>query len=78
MLKIRLKRYGQKHNPIYNVGIMLSQTKRNGLTIKTVGFYNPQTKEFKLNVNIIVQFLYTGVQPTSKLIYLLKKSNILY
>jgi small subunit ribosomal protein S16 len=78
MLKLRLKRYGQKHNPIYNLGIMQSRTKRNGLTIENVGFYNPKTKELKLNVTIIVKFLQYGVQPTSKLKHLLNKSNIIY
>ena len=77
MLKLRLKRYGKKNNPIYNLGIMLATTKRNGLAIKNIGFYNPKTKNLKFNVSLIVNGLQNGVYPTATIKYLLTKINIL-
>lgn len=77
MLRLRLKRYGKKHNPIYNLGIMKSTTKRNGLTIKNIGFYNPKTKDLKFEIESIIQGLNCGVQPTVRVLFLLKKIKII-
>ena len=49
MLKMRLKRCGKKRQASYKIVIMPSTSKRDGREIKYLGFYNPITKELKLD-----------------------------
>ena len=53
MLKLRLKKKGKKRQPSYRVVVMLSTSPRDGKVIKDLGFYNPITKELKLDVENI-------------------------
>jgi small subunit ribosomal protein S16 len=77
MLKIRFKRCGKKQQPTYRLVVMKSTSGRDGKAIKDLGFYNPITKEIKLDVLNIVQMLKVGVQPTKTVKNLLIKSKIL-
>ena len=52
MLKMRFKRCGRKRQPTYRIVVMSDTTKRDGKTIQELGFYNPITKEIKLDVEI--------------------------
>ena len=49
MVKIRLKRLGYKKNPVYRIVVLNSTTKRQAAPIQQLGFYNPKTKEMKLD-----------------------------
>ncbi len=49
MVKIRLKRLGYKKNPTYRIVVIDSRSKREGAPIEELGYYNPKTKEMKLN-----------------------------
>ena len=53
MLKIRLKRLGAKKAPTYRVIVINSTTKREGKPIEELGYYNPKTKDMKLNIHKI-------------------------
>jgi small subunit ribosomal protein S16 len=77
MLKLRLKKKGKKRQPSYRVVVMLSTSPRDGKVIKDLGFYNPITKELKLDVENIRYQLENGVQPTKSVKNLLFKQNIL-
>ena len=77
MLKMRLKRCGRERQPTYRIVIMEATYKRDGRAIKELGFYNPITKEIKLDVENIVHNLEKGVQPTSVVKNLLIKSKII-
>ena len=77
MLKMRLKRCGKKRQASYKIVIMPSTSKRDGREIKYLGFYNPITKELKLDITNIISNLKFGIQPTKTLRNLLIKSNIL-
>lgn len=77
MLKMRLKRCGRKRQPTYRIVIMEATSKRDGRAIKELGFYNPITKEIKLDVENIVYNLEKGAQPTSVVKNLLIKSKII-
>ena len=77
MLKIRFKRCGKKQQPTYRLVVMPSTSGRDGKAIKDLGFYNPITKEIKLDVLKIVETLKYGVQPTKTVKNLLIKSKIL-
>jgi len=77
MLKMRLKRCGKKRHASYKIVIMPSTSKRDGREIKYLGFYNPITKELKLDITNIISNLKFGIQPTKTVRNLLVKSNII-
>jgi small subunit ribosomal protein S16 len=77
MLKMRLKRYGRKNQPIYRIIIIPNTSKRDGKAIKEVGFYNPNTKKVKLEIKPIINFLKVGVKPTKIVQNLLTRYSII-
>lgn len=77
MLKLRLKRTGRKKQPSYRVVIMENKSRRDGRPVDEVGYYNPITKQFNLNVDKIVSWLKVGVQPTNAVLKLLKQAKII-
>jgi small subunit ribosomal protein S16 len=52
-------------------------SKRDGRALQELGFYNPITKELKLDVESIVTNLNVGVQPTKTVKNLLLKAKII-
>ena len=77
MIKIRLKRYGRKKLPTYRLVVMDQKTKRDGKDIEELGFYNPRTKETKLNIQKIIKRLEQGAQPTDTVKNLFIKAKII-
>ena len=75
MLKIRLKRLGAKKNPTYRVIVINSTTKREGRPIQELGYYNPKTKEMKLDKTSALVWISKGAQPTETVQYLIKNCN---
>jgi len=51
-------------------------TKRDGKPVEQVGFFNPLNDEIKLNKERIIERLSQGVQPTPKVLSLLKNNGI--
>lgn len=72
MLKIRLKRMGAKKNPSYRIIVINSTTKREGRPVQELGFYNPKTKEMKLDLATAQDWVKKGAQPTETVQYLMK------
>lgn len=77
MLKMRFKRCGRKRQPTYRLVIMPVTSKRDGRALQELGFYNPITKELKLDVENIVTNLNVGVQPTKTVKNLLLRAKII-
>ena len=75
MLKIRLKRLGAKNAPTYRVIVINSTTKREGKPIEELGYYNPKTKEMKLNKESALAWISKGAQPTDTVKYLITNCN---
>lgn len=75
MLKLRLKRIGKKRSPSYRLVIMENEFKRNGRSIDEVGYYNPITKQYKVNYEKIQKWLSYGVKPTQTTRSLMTKFN---
>ena len=75
MLKIRLKRLGAKKMPTYRVIVINSTTKREGKPIEELGYYNPKTKEMKLNKEHAEAWISKGAQPTDTVKYLIANCN---
>jgi small subunit ribosomal protein S16 len=77
MLKMRFKRIGRKGQPNYRLVVMPSTSRRDGRPISELGFYNPITKEIKLDFENIIKYLNNGVQPTKTIRNLLIKEKII-
>lgn len=77
MLKLRLKRTGRKRSPSYRLVIMENTTRRDGRPIEEVGYYNPITKQSRLEAEKIKKWLDCGAQPTETVTTLLKKAEII-
>ena len=75
MLKIRLKRLGAKKAPTYRVIVINSTTKREGKPIEELGYYNPKTKDMKLNKEGAESWIKKGAQPTDTVKYLIANCN---
>jgi len=73
MLKIRLKRLGRKKHASYRIIVIDSKKRRDGKAIEEVGFYNPLTKETKINIESIKYRIKQGAQLTMTVQYLLNK-----
>ena len=75
MLKIRLTRFGAKKAPVYRIIVINSTTKREGRPIQELGFYNPKSKEMRLDKAAAESWISKGAQPTDTVAYLLKNCN---
>ncbi len=75
MLKIRLKRLGAKKSPSFRVIVINSTTKREGRPVEELGYYNPKTKEMKLNKESALSWISKGAQPTETVKYLIANCN---
>ena len=76
MVKIRLKRFGKKREVSYRIVATQSTSRRDGRPLEELGYYNPRTKETRLEVPAIVRRLKQGAQPTETVRNLLNKANI--
>jgi len=77
MVKIRLKRFGKKHEVSYRIVAIESSTRRDGRPLEELGFYNPRTDKTTLNAPAIAKWLKNGAQPTDTVRSILKKANVL-
>ena len=67
MVKMRLKRMGQKKAPFYRIVVADSRSPRDGRFIEEIGYYDPNTAK---------KWLSTGAQPTETVGKLLKIAGI--
>jgi len=76
MIKIRLKKYGRKGQPCYRIVATDSRTKRDGISIEELGFYNPMTDETHLKSQQILVRLKQGAQTTETVQNIFTKAKI--
>ena len=78
MVKIRLKRMGQKKAPFYRIVVADSRSPRDGRFIEELGTYDP-TKDpsvYKIDEEAAKKWLANGAQPTDEVAKLLKIAGI--
>ncbi len=77
-VKIRLRRMGQKKNPIYRIVVSDSRSPRDGKFIDEIGTYNPNTdpSTFKVDEEAAKKWLANGAQPTEVVGKILKLAGI--
>ncbi len=71
MLSIKLKRIGKKHQPSFRIVVAEKRSKLTGKFVEDLGWYNPRTKEVKVNKERIDYRLKNGAQPTDSVYNLL-------
>lgn len=64
--RIRLKRFGAKHNPHYRIAVMDQRKPRDGRAIEEIGHYDPNTDPSTVQVNAdrAQYWLSVGAQPS--------------
>ena len=78
MLKIRLKRFGRKKKAVYRIIVIDSKKRRDGKALEEVGFYNPFTKEKRINIEKIHNRIIQGAKLThtvKNIIYRVNNKN---
>lgn len=78
MVKMRLKRMGQKKAPFYRIVVSDSRSPRDGRFIEEIGTYNPGTdpSTFAVNEELAKKWLANGAQPTATVEKILKAAGI--
>ena len=77
MVKIRLTRTGKTHSPAYRIVVADQRSPRDGRFIEEIGFYNPNSKELKVNEDAAKKWLANGAQPSDTTKALLKKAGVI-
>ena len=77
MIKLRLKRFGKKREASFRLVATNSTSRRDGRPLEELGFYNPRTKETRLDAEAIRTRLNQGAQPTDSVRSLLEKGGLL-
>lgn len=78
MVKIRLKRMGQKKAPFYRIVVADSRSPRDGRFIEEIGTYDPtkNPSEFRVNEELAKKWLGNGAQPTEMVGKIFKAAGI--
>jgi small subunit ribosomal protein S16 len=73
-VKIKLKRLGKIHQPMYRVVVADSRTARNGRAIEEIGIYQPKEDPsiIRIDADRVAYWLGVGAQATEPVVALLK------
>ncbi len=74
MVKIRLKRVGSKKAPHYRVVAVDVRSRRDGKPLEELGYYNPRSKDLKLDQEAVARWMKNGAQPSDTVASLLRKA----
>ncbi|MCX6035444.1 MAG: 30S ribosomal protein S16 [Chloroflexi bacterium] len=77
MVRIRLRRTGQRGQPSYRLVIADKESPRDGRFLEIVGFYNPRTEPATLNIkeDRVYEWMSKGAQPTESVAQLFKTAG---
>ena len=77
MIKLRLKRFGKKKEASFRIVACNSTSRRDGRPLQELGFYNPRTKETRLDTEALRIRLTQGAQPADVVRTLLERGGLL-
>ncbi|HNR19829.1 MAG TPA: 30S ribosomal protein S16 [Bacteroidia bacterium] len=79
-VKIRLQRYGKKHQAFYHVVVADSRAPRDGKFIEKLGTYNPRTNPATIDINFekTLDWFEKGAQPTDTCRAILSYKGIMF
>lgn len=80
MVRLRLRRMGNRHRPFYRVTAIDQRKARDGKVIEEIGWYNPldkdEAKQIKLDKERAAYWVSVGAQPSETVTMLLKKQGL--
>lgn len=78
MVKIRLKRLGQKKAPFYRIVVADERSPRDGRNIAEIGTYDPtkEPAEVKIDEEAAKKWIANGAKPTDVVARLFKQAGI--
>ena len=78
MVKIRLRRLGQKKAPFYRIVVADANSPRDGRFIEEIGTYDPtkDPSEYHVNEELSKKWLANGAQPTATVNRIFKATGI--
>jgi len=79
LVKLRLKRIGKKHFPVYKIVAANARSPRDGRFIEAVGSYNPNSEpaEVTLKEERVLHWLNRGALPTDTVRSLLRREGLI-
>ena len=77
MIKLRLKRFGKKRETSFRIVACNSTSRRDGRPLEELGFYNPRTKETRLDTDALRARLDQGAQPSDTVRTLLERGGLI-
>lgn len=79
MVKLRLRRKGRAHYPVYDVVAIDSRSRRDGDFIERLGYYEPHSEPSTISINHerAIYWLNVGAQPTDMVKELMSYEGIL-
>lgn len=77
MVKLRLARIGRKNIPVFKVVAQDARCDTAGRIIEALGFYNPRTKQKKINAEKVKFWIKKGAQISDSLYNLLVSEKII-
>ena len=78
MVRIRLRRVGLRHQPVYRVVVADKESPRDGRFLEIIGVYNPRTEPFTLDIkeDRLYHWMMVGAQPSESLAQLFKSTGV--
>jgi small subunit ribosomal protein S16 len=79
MVKLRLRRKGRIHHPVYDIVAVDSRARRDGAYLERLGYYDPNTAPSTISIDAerAVYWLGVGAQPTEVVKFLLSYEGVL-
>jgi small subunit ribosomal protein S16 len=79
MVKLRLRRKGRTHYPIYDIIAVDGRKKRDGAYLERLGYFDPHPSPSKISINPdrVIYWLNVGAQPSDVVRKLLSYEGVL-
>ena len=79
MVKLRLKKFGRRHQSFYRISAMDIRSPRDGRVLEELGWYNPRAKEPQNQISLqrerVEYWLSKGAQPSETVASFVKKAR---
>jgi small subunit ribosomal protein S16 len=81
VVKLRFKRFGRTHHPVYRLNAIDQRSPRDGRPIEQLGTYDPANQDesiqFSCNEERVKYWLSVGAQPSETVAAQLKKAGVM-
>ena len=81
MVRIRMQRHGRRNRPFYRISVIDQRTRRDGVVIEPLGFYDPvlkdASKQLQINDERVKFWLSKGAQPSDTVRDMLAKRGMI-